>query len=199
MPRTRRVPAAAATAADSAAVGLLCARRQTVRGRGGGIPALLFRQQVQSVTLKAHEDEEYYEKSGPLFASYEGIEGVDVDGSFGVERRSVNVEAECSHECARTKDPLPGAFLRRVRAEYLERCPLDLDYEGMAGFEPFIQDFIQYKTVCTELLAAYSRFWSEESAEIEWEAFGASTSDDSYAVSVSMRSGLAAAALSLAE
>ena len=67
-----------------------------------------------------------------------------------------------------------------------------------SGFEPYVQEYVRYKSVCSELLMAYLGFAPDGDA-VDWAAFAASQSDDPYAASVGMRSDLAAVAQDLVQ
>ena len=167
-------------------------QRAHTPGHFGGIPSVLFHEDVQSAALRQCDDEEFYATRGTLLDT-----GEDEHGTFGVEAaRAVHVEEECRVESLHTIDPLHASeLLRSVRDEYLVRMPLVFGDTTRSGFEPYVQEYIRYKCVCGELLTAYLSF--EVGGAVDWAAFAASVSPDPYAASVGMRLGLATVAQDL--
>ena len=163
-------------------------QRAHTPGHFGGIPSVLFREEPQSAALRQCDDEEFYATRGTLLD-----DGVDADGSFGVEAaRAVPAEQECRSESLHTLDPLHASeLLRSVRDEYLVCQPLAFGDTTRSGFVPYVQEYVRYKCVCGELLAAYLGFAADE---VDWVAFAESQSSDPYAQSVGMRASLAAVA-----
>ena len=150
---------------------------------------------VRTFASSAEEDAAFEQARGPTARS----DGVDEDGTFGVEVRATREEPESAHIEARTQDPLSACdsdfgLLVELRTLYLQQMPL-AGFSAYAGVTPYIQEYIRFKCVCVELLTAWSHFWVE--GTIDWGAFSGSVSADAYAVSCDMRADLASIALSL--
>ena len=147
------------------------------------------------IFASSDEDDAFNQRRGPSTSA----DGVDEDGTYGVEVRATHEEPSTVHNSARTEDPLNvgcevhSMLLSRIRALYLRQTPL-AGFSPYAGFTPYIQEFIRFKYVCSELLDAWSEFWADGS--IDWVAFSQSTSTREYAVSCDMRTDLAALAMS---
>ena len=168
-------------------------QRAHTPGHFGGIPSILFRETPQSVALRQCDDDEFYRTRGTLLE-----DGRDEDGCFGVEAaRAVQVQEECRVESLHTLDPLHmSELLQCVRDTYLSQEPLLFGDTTFSGFEPYVREYIHYKTVCGELLAAYLGFAAGGDA-VDWVSFGASQSPDPEAHSIGMRSSLGAIAQGL--
>ena len=158
--------------------------RPSVEGHFGGIPNLLFAEPVGSATLLTRDDEAFYATRGVL----DPETGADDGGRFGVETRAMREEAPCGNEQKATLDPLGCcATLQSVRKAYLQATPLLAS--GGNGFDPYVREYIRYKTVCTELLECWNHHWDPQAQALDWDGFGASRSADAS----SRRSGAAPA------
>ena len=119
-----------------------------------GIPAELFTDPVLS---RAVLDDNMF--------STQGEHEYGVDEPF----RSDDDDADIGFDSLTVVDPLEEHdFLCAIRDAYFEELPLDPDSDG-------IGDYLRYRIICLELLAAIVDFPDGEGG-IDWEAFGVSVS-----------------------
>ena len=126
--------------------------KRTVAGHGGGIPAELFLDPVRSETVL--DDDAY---------------NADPE-SYGVDEpiRADDDAEELSFSSKHVLDPLDGfPALLAVRTKYFEREPLAPASDG-------VDDYLRYRFVCLELLAALS--FVRDDDEIDWACFSGSVS-----------------------
>jgi hypothetical protein len=135
---------------------------RTEQGHGGGIPSELFTDPVSSDLVL---DDDAYNINPEEYGIEEPFRGDHDDDNM--QETSLHVV-----------DPLSGdTELLAVRSAYFERVPLDPNSDG-------VDDYLRYRMVCTELVAALQEFGSDTTS-IDWEAFGTSLSP--YTLSQTLR------------
>jgi len=126
--------------------------QRTVDGHGGGIPEELFNDPIASATVL--NDDAGYQQQGEAYGVEEPFRGDHDDASVAFEAGNV-------------RDPLEWhPVLQQLREEYFKRALLDAASDG-------IDDFLRFRGVCTELLAAEEHF-SLADGSIDWESYAQS-------------------------
>ena len=105
------------------------------------------------------------------------------------------------------RDPLAfSPFLQRVREAYLAEFPLTIDVAGaltahstdFAKMERYVQEYLRYRELNGELLAAAVEFWGDDGV-IDWVSYSQSAAATVYSRDVGMRYAISHIAQSLPE